>query len=491
MKEIIKKVLDCKMGKFCAKHSSLCLALLFSALLICLYIPLSFHNNIWYDEAYQMILNRYSFSDIIFFVSKDFSPPLYALCLKVVTSIFGSSLLVGRVFSLLIYCIAFFLAFFPVKKLFGIRTSLVFAVLLILIPISSYISLEIRTYCFAFVFSLGAVIYSLLLLKENTWKSFSFYCLFSILATYSHNYSIFFIFFLMILTFIGGLFVNRKAIVKILLATFIIILCFSPWFSILINQKKALEANFWIKKPTLAIFFQSLYYILGTNKIMVLGMLDIIIICFVLGVLWHFKTCKKALYIVLPSFCTLFFFVTWSIYRTPAFVPRYIIPVFGPVVLFLAILLTLFRKNYVSYMMIILLIVPFVTNYKSELLKASESELNNMLSYIDNNMPGEKYFFHLAEYSIGEIEYYFPNSHHYFFENAPIYMTIPKLFGDVHKLGNNETLLNSNERFISVTHEEMSTVFSKYNLEVIDWQKFATEYQGKRYVYVLKNNKSH
>ena len=88
------------------QHKELYTTILFVVLAFLQFGLLSFHHNIWYDEAYQMILNRYSLSDIIYYVSNDFSGPFFALGLKFITTIFGNELWVGRLFSLAIYSVS-------------------------------------------------------------------------------------------------------------------------------------------------------------------------------------------------------------------------------------------------------------------------------------------------------------------------------------------------------------------------------------------------
>ena len=277
MKEILNKIKQSTFGKWVCQHSSFSWACVFSLITIIIYSFLCFHENIWYDEAYQMVLNRYSLKEIIYFVSRDFSPPLYAICLKIFTTIFGSSLDICRCFSLFTYCSLFFLAFFPIQKLFTKKVSFIFSIFLILLPVSSYISLEIRTYCFAFVFTLYAVVYGALLLKENTWKDMLLFILFSTLAMYSHNYSIFAIFIFLIIEFITSLFL-KKARLKTLLSLILTILLFIPWLNVLLNQAQALNENFWISSPNLAVLFHCLYFIFGSHKYLVLIIIDILLI---------------------------------------------------------------------------------------------------------------------------------------------------------------------------------------------------------------------
>ena len=482
MKEILNKIKQSTFGKWVCQHSSFSWACVFSLITIIIYSFLCFHENIWYDEAYQMVLNRYSLKEIIYFVSRDFSPPLYAICLKIFTTIFGSSLDICRCFSLFTYCSLFFLAFFPIQKLFTKKVSFIFSIFLILLPVSSYISLEIRTYCFAFVFTLYAVVYGALLLKENTWKDMLLFILFSTLAMYSHNYSIFAIFIFLIIEFITSLFL-KKARLKTLLSLILTILLFIPWLNVLLNQAQALNENFWISSPNLAVLFHCLYFIFGSHKYLVLIIIDILLIFLFWGIYKKPRTVIQALYIFLPSFLSLLFFILWSIYKTPMFIPRYMVPVLGGILLFLACICSIPKKNYLLIILILILVFPFFNNYKEEILKTDDTPTKEMIKYIENNSEEEKNFLHIEEFSLGEMEYYFPNSNHFYYESVPIYVTVSEIYGKTHMLSLKEKL--PKEKYILVSQVPFSDFEKRFNLTVVNQQTFIIPYQGTRYVYIL------
>ncbi len=484
MKEILNKIKQSTFGKWVCQHSSFSWACVFSLITIIIYSFLCFHENIWYDEAYQMVLNRYSLKEIIYFVSRDFSPPLYAICLKIFTTIFGSSLDICRCFSLFTYCSLFFLAFFPIQKLFTKKVSFIFSIFLILLPVSSYISLEIRTYCFAFVFTLYAVVYGALLLKENTWKDMLLFILFSTLAMYSHNYSIFAIFIFLIIEFITSLFL-KKARLKTLLSLILTILLFIPWLNVLLNQAQALNENFWISSPNLAVLFHCLYFIFGSHKYLVLIIIDILLIFLFWGIYKKPRTVIQALYIFLPSFLSLLFFILWSIYKTPMFIPRYMVPVLGGIILFLACICSIPKKNYLLIILILILVFPFFNNYKEEILKTDDTPTKEMIKYIENNSEEEKNFLHIGEFSLGEMEYYFPNSNHFYYESVPIYVTVPEIYGKTHMLSLKEKL--PKEKYILVSQVPFSDFEKRFNLTVVNQQTFIIPYQGTRYVYILNS----
>lgn len=63
--------------------------------------PLMFSNSLNYDSTYQYALIQHSFSEIWRLIPYDYSPPFYAIALKVFVVIFGNSLIVMRCFSII------------------------------------------------------------------------------------------------------------------------------------------------------------------------------------------------------------------------------------------------------------------------------------------------------------------------------------------------------------------------------------------------------
>ena len=177
------------------KHQYILYSICFIGLAFFIFGLNSFHNNIWYDEAYQMILNRYPLKKIVYFVSQDFSPPLYAISLKLVSTIIPiQPLIIARLLSFFVFSILFIIAFFPIRKIFNTKTSIAFSIILLLVYPSFFASIEARTYSFAMVFTICSTIYALSIIKRGKLIDYILYTIFSIFAAYSHNYSIMAIF---------------------------------------------------------------------------------------------------------------------------------------------------------------------------------------------------------------------------------------------------------------------------------------------------------
>ena len=130
-----------KIKKMYEKHYRLILTIMFSLIAIILYGSISNHNNLWYDEAYQMIINQNSLINIVKFVALDFNVPLYYVCLKIITTIFGTNLFVGRMFSLTAIIGCFILSFYKIKDLFNLKTAILFSCFLLSLSCFYYCSI--------------------------------------------------------------------------------------------------------------------------------------------------------------------------------------------------------------------------------------------------------------------------------------------------------------------------------------------------------------
>lgn len=84
-----------------------------------IFISLSaFHENIWYDECYSVAMARHSFADIWKITANDVHPALYYWFLHILYLIFGSNILVFRLFSVVRNCIDWNIRLFSYKKRF-------------------------------------------------------------------------------------------------------------------------------------------------------------------------------------------------------------------------------------------------------------------------------------------------------------------------------------------------------------------------------------
>ena len=76
----------------------------------------AFHTNIWYDESYTVAMVRHSFVEIWQIGSNDVHPVLYYFILKFVNLLFGTNILLYRLFSVIPVVILRYFGIYTYKK---------------------------------------------------------------------------------------------------------------------------------------------------------------------------------------------------------------------------------------------------------------------------------------------------------------------------------------------------------------------------------------
>ena len=89
--------------------------------IIFILIP-AFHTNIWFDESYSIAIANKSFSEIWTITGHDVHPALYYWMLHIINLIFGSHILIYRLFSVLSIVLLGIIGYTHIRKDFGEKT---------------------------------------------------------------------------------------------------------------------------------------------------------------------------------------------------------------------------------------------------------------------------------------------------------------------------------------------------------------------------------
>lgn len=84
-----------------------------------IFVSLSaFHSYIWFDESYSVAIAKHSLIDIWKITGNDVHPALYYWMLHIIYLIFGSNILIFRLFSVLRYSSTWYFRIYPYKERF-------------------------------------------------------------------------------------------------------------------------------------------------------------------------------------------------------------------------------------------------------------------------------------------------------------------------------------------------------------------------------------
>ena len=241
---------------FSEKNIAVILLLLLSAI----YISLVWNNNVWMDEAFTASLIHTDFAGVISRSMADTLPPLYNIILKLMTDIFGYSIPVMKITSVIPMILTLVLGATVVRKRFGIKCAALFMLSVAVMPIMLYYGVEIRMYSLGFFFATGSGIYAYEIAAEPSRKNWTLFTLLSVLAGYSHHFAFVTAAFSYLYLLLFFIFVERERLAswfKCLGATFLLYL---PCLIVTISQIKRVNGYFSMPDVDMAFFIHCALY---------------------------------------------------------------------------------------------------------------------------------------------------------------------------------------------------------------------------------------
>ena len=224
------------------------------------YISLIWNNNVWMDEAFTASLVHTDFAGVIERSMNDTLPPLYNIYLKLMTDVFGYTIPVMKITSVIPMLLTLLIGATTTRKRFGFRTALLFMIFLTFMPLMLYYGVEIRMYSLGFFFATASGIYAYEVVAEPSGKNWVLFTAFSVAAGYSHHFAFVtaaFAYFYLLLYFI---FADRKHLknwFRCLFATFI---AYLPCLIVTLSQISRVSGYFSMPDIDLHMFIQYAAY---------------------------------------------------------------------------------------------------------------------------------------------------------------------------------------------------------------------------------------
>lgn len=335
----------------------------------------SFHNQIWFDEAYTVGLVQQKLWNVVFYNIGDVHPPFYYVVLKLYSLVFGNSIHALRMFSVIFQSVLAGLGFTIIRKDFGEKVGFWYTTLFVLFASSFKYANEIRMYSFAPVLVLLTAVYAYRYYKSGMTdkKSRVLFLTFSILGAYTHYYALAAagaVNFLFLLYFREKNQIEEwKKLAKIQLYAYI------PGFICLIWQSKSVVPSFWIQIIYPDFIYKSLsFFMVGDVPEDALGLTDITsniydgiavffwAVCALFFYLYYKKNkekCEPALLTLKTLGVIIAFYMAVSLIR-PLYYVRYLTVLSGLIVFFLAFAFDKIKQFYIKGGLLILLATVLV-----------------------------------------------------------------------------------------------------------------------------------
>lgn len=353
-----------------------------------IFLSLVWNNNVWMDEAFTASLVHDSFIGVIKASMADTLPPLYNIILWATTSVFGYTVPVMKITSVLPMILTLLLGATVVRRRFGVRTALLFMIYITLMPLFMYYGVEIRMYSLGYFAATGAGLYAYEIVCENTRSNWIKFTLFSVLAGYSHHFAFVTAAFAYLYLLIYFIFIKKSGIkdwLKCLLATFILYL---PCLIVTINQIQRVSTYFSMPYVDVALFIQYLSYpfVVGIRpaSILCVMMMWTALVIFSQDVFWDgdrnpdkiYAICCFTVYYGVLVFGT----VMGKILPANIFVDRYLFFSAGLLWLFAAIIFDRSDKTY--YIAVIAALIVGVCTYIVEFKVEYSNSANEEIAYL-------------------------------------------------------------------------------------------------------------
>lgn len=382
-----------------------------SIISLSIFLVIAINHTVYsFDESYTMSLIQYSFTDIWRITSLDVHPPLYYFMLKSYTLIAGETQTAARVFSWLGIVGIFLLGLFPIRRFWNDKVCLSFILLMSVLPVTQYLTVDIRMYSWAMFFVTAASLSAYSIFLKPTMRGYLFLLLTTLSASYTHYYGFIgsmVIFFLLFIV----LFLSKKSKTwKPLIAVFFLLLIgFSLWVPALISQIKAVGTHFWITSLTPKDILLFTYYTFSPKEpvhpYLIFSLptmaiaLSLMLLCIgliTLNAIRRYKNNKNrnsiltATCFALVFILTISFAIFYSYIKSPVIIPRYTTTVLGPIIIGFSIISTQMlndkKEKYMIFISFGLLAILGITRFFAE-NKYNEDLVNEdyeMRKYIQN-----------------------------------------------------------------------------------------------------------
>ncbi|MFR3249927.1 MAG: hypothetical protein ACLTQL_02160 [Eisenbergiella sp.] len=215
-----------------------------------LYISLIFNQNVWTDEIFTMKLLKEDFAGIVEGTAKDVHPPLYYLIAKTAQLLFGESLQVQKIVTLIPMSLTLALGAGKLRKQFGFLTGLFYIWIAGCIPCTMEFAVQVRMYSMALLAVTCCGIYAWECWKEGKKSQWTGLALSALAAAYLHYFALVSVLWIIGILFLAILFGKRERLRGWLIAAACMAAGYAPWLGTFLEQFSGVSESYWIPPIT-------------------------------------------------------------------------------------------------------------------------------------------------------------------------------------------------------------------------------------------------
>jgi uncharacterized membrane protein len=428
-------------------------------------------SDLWSDEIYTKSMLGGSFSDFIDKFKNDLHPPLYYLGLRLFTGLFGLNAISLRLFSVLGVLSTILLGYFAGQRVFGKQGALYFCLMLISIPMLAAYSHQARMYTWAAFSVTGVFIYSYLFMKTGKILDLALLFVFTLLAMYTHYYSMAAAFVANMFVFLHLLLTKNKKWLPHLYSLLLATILFLPWLFMFIIQVKKVQHAFWAPEVSLngilscfKIPFTEQFWTTSYSISLTILIYSLIVFTFFISFTKSFSEYRLVLWLALCIFLGTLFVATFiSLFSQPILSTRYVMTIVIMLVVPPAILLIQMKIKWLKIVLIsVILFLGIRISISS--FYFSYGPYKQTIEYISTTYPEIKKILHITEVTAGPMVEYNGNSglSHYWLKAK---MSNVDAFPEVHQYNQPGEFLQTGEVFCAVRFNNLE--LNKENLDLV------------------------
>lgn len=356
-----------------------------------IYISLVFNRNVWLDEAFTASLVRTDMAGVLERSMADTLPPLYNILLKISTDIFGYSVPVMKITSVVPMVITMLLSATVVRKRHGFLTSAVFTTALFSMPNLLFFGVEIRMYSLGFLFATASGIFAYEMIKDYSVKNLIIFTVVSVLAGYSHHFAFVSVGFVYLYLLIYYFLFDRNNIKRWFICLMLTIVLYFPCLIVTLKQFKSVSGYFSMPDVTLAVFIKYIRYPYTVgNTVCSIALLISVMVILIYAIIRLIKKLDitadmYALCMFLVYYGVLVFgTIVSKIMTANIFVDRYLFFAHGMIWLFFAIEVGKLKKY--NYVFIVVTIMACAAGYINEYKIEYDTNPDAVIAYLETEV---------------------------------------------------------------------------------------------------------
>lgn len=245
---IVNKIMGSDIWNVLCKYIAPIVGLALTVLVVCLNFSMISDRVLWGDEAFSANTAAKSMSGILQVLYYwDNHPPLYYYWLKLFGTLFGFTVPVFHLASLVPFVIGIVLALTFVRKHFGMLPAAFFVMISGLGQACLEYNLEVRMYALAFLCVMGCFYCSYRIIADGSRKTWVGMVLWALGAAYSHYYALVAVGIMMFFTGVAVWIKYRgKTWIKGVLAIIAFFIGYAPWLYFFYAGLKNVSRGWWM-----------------------------------------------------------------------------------------------------------------------------------------------------------------------------------------------------------------------------------------------------